>query len=581
VEISLLDDKRSMELFMKESARYFDALPVQEKEAAKAVVKQLGGLPLAIEIAGAYLAHISACTFHQYKTILEENLKAALDGNMLSSCTKHECDLFATLKVSESLLAKSPLLKEIIDFLAWSSSAFTGISLVAAVLDRKEPELIQPLSLGVTLKILQKSGDGTRYDLHRLVRKVQQEQYPIAGRSEWVDMVCLRLGKWFEDRRKEFKKLPEFEAEFDHLKEWLGHAQSLFPVHAARLTWLQANLHYHWGKYSESYRLVQSAFSMLGNINDLDLKLKADILNDLGTTSSLLGKYTVAFTYHQQALDIRLKQFGGLHPGIADSYNNIGSNLDAMGNHNEALQKKQKALSIRLQLFGEQHPATAMSYNNIGYTYGKMGNHEEALKYLEKALAIFFQLFGEQHPDTAMSYDGVGVTLDAMGKHEDALKYKEKALSIRLQLFGEQHPATATSYNNIGYTYGEMRKHEEALQKKEKALSIRLQLFGEQHPATAKSYDNIGYTYKEMKKYEEALQKKEKALSIRLQLFGEQHQDTTNSAKGIIHCLIKLNRLPEASERLGYWLDILPTDHIHYKKLEEMQNSINSEKRKV
>ncbi len=579
VEILLLDNDRSLELLMKESNRDFSNISLPEKEAARSVVDQLGGLPLAIEIAGAYLSHMTGCTFSQYKTLLEANLKEALKGDMLSSCTKHECDLYATLKISESLVEKSPLLKEIIDFLAWSSSAFMGVSLIATVLDKTEAELIHPLSLGVTIKILQQSENGKRFDLHRLVRKVQQEQNPITVRKDWVDQVCGRLGKWFEDRSEEFIHLPEFEAEIDHLKEWLDHAENLFPEHVARLTWLQSYPPFHWGKYNESHQLVQSAFSMLDQVPNVDLKLKADILNNLGTTSSLLGKNSDSISYHKQALDIHLKLFGEQHQDTATSYNNIGITLGQMGKHEEALKYHEKALAIQLQVLGEQHPNTASSYNNIGNIYYYIGKQDEALKYQEKALAIRRQVLGEQHRDTATSYNNIGSNYEKMGKHDEALQYKEKALAIQLKILGEQHPITAAIYNNIGSTYGEMGKYKEALEYYEKALAIRLKFLGEQHKDTATSYHNIGYYYREMGKYDKALNYFEKANNIWLQVLGEQHKDTSDSAVGMIQCLIKLKRFDEAMEKTEEWLGRLPKDHQYYKAFEVLKKMINKAKR--
>jgi len=441
VEISELDHRQSLELLMKESHRDFEALPVQEKEAAKSVVNRLEGLPLAIEIAGAYLAHSSSCTFHRYKTLLEAYL--------METTSSLERNLFATLKVSEPVLKETPLLKEIIDFLTWSGSAFMDISLLAAVLDKTGTELIAPLDIGAALKILQKSEDGNRYDLHRLAREVLQGLYPIDERSQWVDRVCLLLGTWFEDRRVEFKYLPIFEAEFDHLKKWSGHAQSLFPVHAARLTWLQAYPAYHWGKYDESFRVVQSAFSILDKANeadtDLKLKLKADILNDLGSTSSFSEKYTEAIKYHRDALEIRLKLFGELHLDTAMSYNNIGSVYDHLAKHTDALQYFEKTLEIYRRVLGEEHPDTAISYHNIGYSYGEIGKHREALQNKEKALEIYRNVMGEQHPDTADAYNNIGSTLGDMGKHQEAIQYYRKAIDIYRNARGEEDPDTTNS----------------------------------------------------------------------------------------------------------------------------------------
>jgi len=71
-----------------------------------------------------------------------------MKGELLSSFTKHEENLFLTLQVSKPVLEQAPLLIDILDLLAWSGNSFMGISLMAAILNKKEPELYNPLNLG-------------------------------------------------------------------------------------------------------------------------------------------------------------------------------------------------------------------------------------------------------------------------------------------------------------------------------------------------------------------------------------------------------------------------------------------------
>jgi predicted phosphodiesterase len=104
IDISLLDEELSLKLLLKESNRDFNSLSDPEQEAAREITRSLGGLPLAIEIAGAYLSYIKSCTFKEYQAFQKENLKEAMKGELLSSFTKHEENLFLTLQVSKPVL---------------------------------------------------------------------------------------------------------------------------------------------------------------------------------------------------------------------------------------------------------------------------------------------------------------------------------------------------------------------------------------------------------------------------------------------------------------------------------------------
>jgi tetratricopeptide (TPR) repeat protein len=332
----------------------------------------------------------------------------------------------------------------------------------AALLDKKEAELFTPLNLGESLHLLQKTGDGKRYDIHRLLRRVRQEQFPLLHREQWIKDTCQRLGDWFEDRGEEFNNLPAFEAELDHLKQWLAHVKPYPSIHTARLTWLQAYPPYHWGRYRESHQLVQSAFSLLSETSADDPKLKAHILNDLGTTYSKIGEFQKALEYKVQALE------------------------------------------IRQQLFGEQHPDTAQSFNNVGYSYGELRNHEKALEYQLRALEIQKKICGEQHPNTATYFNNVGITYGDLGDHKKALEFQLRALEIRKQILGEQHPDTANSLHNVGYTYLDMRNPGEAHPYFKRAFDIHAQLPGKLHQHTAVAFYRFVYSLIKLKRFQEA-----------------------------------------------------------------------------
>ncbi|HLP59051.1 MAG TPA: tetratricopeptide repeat protein, partial [Candidatus Deferrimicrobium sp.] len=413
-------------------------------------------------MAGGYLFTQSRCSFQSYKKLLDENLPTALNGKHYSGLTKHETDIFKTLQISQSILNEAPILENIINLLSWSGNAFMGISLMAAILDKKETELLDPLEMGVSLHILHKEQDKERYDIHRLVRRVRQEQIPLSDKSEWVKNVCQRLGDWFEERRQKFTDLPTFEAELDHLKQWLNHVLPISNYHSARLTWLQAYPPYHWGKYKESQLLVQSAFTLLSENSEEDPKLKANIINDMGATYSQFGEFQKALEYHMQALEIRQQTFGEHHSDMAMSYNNIGSAHGYLGDDKKALEYKLRALEICQQLFGEQHPDTAISLSNVGKSYGELGDHKKALEYKLRALEIHEKIFGERHPDTATSLNNVGYTYREMGNYNEAIKYLARAFDIYCQLLGELHQNTAVALFNLIYSLIKLKRFPEA-----------------------------------------------------------------------------------------------------------------------
>eukprot|EP00002_Diphylleia_rotans_P017507 TRINITY_DN339_c0_g3_i4.p1 TRINITY_DN339_c0_g3~~TRINITY_DN339_c0_g3_i4.p1 ORF type:complete len:1206 (-),score=300.21 TRINITY_DN339_c0_g3_i4:1020-4637(-) len=92
----------------------------------------------------------------------------------------------------------------------------------------------------------------------------------------------------------------------------------------------------------------------------------------LGWTLFDTSRLRDAVSFHQKALDIRLRLFGEDNSLVADSYNHIGLCHWAMGSYKVALVNYEKSLAIRTRLYGDNHVDVAQSNNNFGALYHSM-----------------------------------------------------------------------------------------------------------------------------------------------------------------------------------------------------------------
>ncbi len=489
IDLALLSPDLSRKLLLLESGRTANELASEENEAALAITEELGRLPLAIELAGAYLKNRRTLNFTEYLGLLQKNPLSALPTRF-AGFTQHEADLYRTLQISKTIFEQEPLLEEILDLLTWSGSTFMGISLLARIMNREESDLWGPLSLGVDLRIFRKDKASNRYEIHRLLRAVRRHEFPIEERASWIETICERLAAWFTEKRENFSFLADYEAELDHLVEWQHHAENIGSIYACRLLWLQAYPPWHLGKYSRAFDLVRAALDDYRQGSFDDQLFEADILDDLGTCHGALGEHKKALEYKIRALEIREKALGPDHPDTAISLNNVGITYGALGDHEKALEYNSRALEIREKVLGPNQPETAISLNNVGVAYGELGKHKKALEYKARALKICEKAHELYHPHTASSLDSLGATYCALGEHEEAMEHAIIALKIREKVLGPDHPHTATSLNNVGTTYADLEDHEKALKYKIQALEIREKVLGPDHPDTATSLNS-------------------------------------------------------------------------------------------
>jgi tetratricopeptide (TPR) repeat protein len=526
-----------------------------ETEAAKEIVELLGHLPLAIELAGAFMKydHVS---FESYRDLLKSDLTAALPEEM-SSFTKHEPNLAKTLHIDERILKKHPLLKEILDILTWSGSDPMGIELLSSLLDKEPVHLTRDLSVGVALRLLQETTATKSYSIHRLVRQFRKNEIPLAERSEWVEQTAQRMGDWFEAKRQDFIYLPEFERQIEHLSAWQNNVSKISAREYCRLLWLQAYPPYHRRRYEESKAIIDKALQIYETSHIDAEQLKAHLLTDKGYLEGETGNKIEELDFYQQALSIRKKIFGDKHRDTAASLSHIGSVYRDLGLLQEALEFNQQALEINQELFGDKHPTTAASLNNLGSVYKDLGQLQEALKFNQQAFEINQELFGDKHPTTATSLNNLGSVYKELGQLQEALNLYQKDLDISKEVLGDKHPDTATSLNNLGTVYQDLGQFREALKFSQQAFSIRQELFGDKHPTTATSLNNLGSVYKELGQLQEALKFNQQAFEIKQELFGDKHPTTATSLNNLGSVYFRLNNFAEALDHFQQAYKIL------------------------
>ena len=482
VKLDLLDEDQSYKLLVQEAKTTpNDAL---EESAAHDIATALNGLPLALELAGAYLAR-RRISYAAYHDLLRANLKQALPSR-LSSLTKHDADLFKTLSISESDISDEPLLVDVLDLLTWSGSSSMGLKLMAHLLDLQLTELYGALGLGEALRLLQKIPGSERYTVHRLVQEVRRQDRRLEQRKDWASGVARRMGTWFEDIRREFLELPAYEAEIEHLYVWQIHTESFSPLSSTRLLWLQAYPAYHRGRYKEASTIVHKALQAYEDHQLDDLALKANLLNDISSTASHInGARREDIKTSEEALAIQCKLFDKAHPDTAISLSNLAGYYAHLGDIDHAIKIGEQALAMRRELFGEKHPDIATSLSNLAsYYYDNRDNRPRAIKIGEQALAMRRELFGEKHPDIATSLNNLATGYYGLGDKVGAFKFCEQALAMRRELFGEKHPDIATSLNNLANFYYNCG-HGNSIRARElyeQALTMQRELLGESHP---------------------------------------------------------------------------------------------------
>ena len=179
------------------------------------------------------------------------------------------------------------------------------------------------------------------------------------------------------------------------------------------------------------------------------------LLNNMGMYFHDLGQPQKALQYYNQALPILEEEESPAR--LAITLNNIAEIYKYLNQPQKALEHFNQALAIQIDI-GDQE-GLGVTYNNIGASFYKLGQWEKALEYYNQALAVQEKI--SDRYGMAATLNNMGAILNSQGRQEEALAHYKQALSIREEV-GDR-VGLAVTLSNIGLVYDHLGRQEEAL----------------------------------------------------------------------------------------------------------------------
>jgi tetratricopeptide (TPR) repeat protein len=249
----------------------------------------------------------------------------------------------------------------------------------------------------------------------------------------------------------------------------------------------------------------------------------SDLLSQLGNHLAMVADFEGARAAYERALRIDEACFGADHPNVAIHVNNLGIVLRDLGDLAGARVALERAHMIDEACFGPDHPKVVASLNNLGVVLQDLGDLAGARVALERSLRIDEACFGPDHPNVAIHVNNLGKVLCGLGDLAGARAAFERALRIDEACFGPDHPNVAMRVSNLGNVLGELGDPAAARAALERVLRIDEACFGPDHPNVAIHVSNLGVMLRELGDLAGAMAASERALRIHEASFGLDH----------------------------------------------------------
>jgi tetratricopeptide (TPR) repeat protein len=550
---------------------------------ARRLASTLGGLPLALEQAGAYIAATGTVGLTDYAELFTTRSSELLERGQ-------PLDYQDTVATTWSLTLQR---------LRHSDPAAVGLLSLAAFLApddlpqpllsahyREVPEPLaaaarDPLALGDAIAALRRFSlvrvvaDGLF--IHPLLQAVVQAALEDEeAERAWTAAAIRLLRAGFPAATSEAASWAYCERLLPHVLVAAEHSRrrGIEPEQGKRLLKQAATYLQNRGYWSQSKLLVERIVA--SNREDLGEGHPETLAwtNNLAQVLHNLGDRRGVRELHEQALRGFQQVLGEDHPATLVSMDGLALAFRYLGDFEGAQALHEQALAGFRRVLGGEHPATLVSMNNVAEIYRHRGDPRRAHQLHERTLRAMRRVLGDDHRHTLTSMNNLAVTRRAVGDLQSAMQLHQQALTGFQRILGDDHQRTLISLTNLGELHRHLGDAQRAFELHELALTGLRRARGDDHAETLGALDHLGLASQMLGDFEGAHDLHKQALTRREQALGHEGRHTLASSNNLAETQRALGDLQGAQERHAQTLDAYRRvlgDH-HPETLTSMDN---------
>jgi tetratricopeptide (TPR) repeat protein len=535
-----------------------------DRSAAAELIRELGGLPLALEHAAAYCEQ-SRLSMSDYLSLFRdkrlnvfrpETLEIEPGGDDVLTVTT-TWNLSLNRIRNEERYPEVAALFNLFAFFGSDRIPLEAIRAGANCLPQPVSEAVRDdLRLNHALAVLlayslinvEGRGKDRAASVHRLVQEVARDRLTSVEQAVCASVALQVVLETFPGNSYNPSTWRICGQLAPHAEEVLRHAERL-QIELEQVAELLTRL----GAYALGR--AEYAKAEANNLRALEIREKAlgpdhvetaQSLNNVALVYRNQGRYKESEPLHQRALRIREESLSPDHPGIAESLNNLALVYRYQGRYPEAEPLCLRALAIWDKAPGSNDSNTAASLNNLAELYRNQGRYAEAEPLYVRALSICEGVRGPDHPDTALALNNLAELYRNEGRYTEAEPLYLRALAIREKTLGPDHPITATTLNNLAAFYRNQGEYAKAEPLYLRALAIREKALGPDHDVTAQSLNSVALLYRSQGRSGEAEPLYRRALKICENALGPNHRNTATTLNNLAELYRDHGRYAEA-----------------------------------
>lgn len=225
----------------------------------------------------------------------------------------------------------------------------------------------------------------------------------------------------------------------------------------------------------------------LGNTHPTVLRVR----HVLAWAVAYQGHLADAEAMFEDVLDTRQRVLGKNHPDTIESRHEVAWITACQGRWAEAEWRYQQTLRDSRHVLGADDPRTLTTRHELAWAIANQGRFNEAHKAFLKVLQDRRRVLGSQHQQTLTTHHEIAWTTAKQGKWAEAEGLYRDLLRLRQQILGADHPETLVAAHELAWTTARQGRLAEAQSLYEQVRERRHRTMGDDHPDTQMSIQAI------------------------------------------------------------------------------------------
>ena len=485
-------------------------------EDARDLAERLGGLPLALKIAGSYLAESVAIpaafaapgmirSYRQYRDALDAGDLEAVFPAPGGELTRDQMRGLIGRTWELSLASQIPEARGVLCLLATFADAPIPYELVLHVSTLAASPLLRNITgprLWEALQALDAFGlidvDPTPaigvVQLHPLVRDTTAKQLGAADgeQAAYLYLAAILLARVIAKETG----LPEDPQTWPLWQLLAPHATYIFDriesvtelrddtaAGAAYAANMAARYQAARGFLAQAEAIQRGAVAFMTQVLGAEHPGTLSPRHELARMMAR-GDSAAAEAEYRKVLAARVRVLGPEHPDTLTTRHEIARMMAERGDYAGAEAEYRDVLAVWVRVLGPEHPDTLTTRHEIARMMAERGDYAGAEAEYRDVLAVWVRVLGPEHPDTLTTRHEIARMMAERGDYAGAEAEYRDVLAAKMRVLGSDHPDSLVSQHNIAWTMAARGDHAGAEAEFRDVLAARLRVLGPDHPST-------------------------------------------------------------------------------------------------